>query len=222
MSGDSIVRVVDAEAFERRQTSKGERPSSSVSLSEDNLFWNPESLITTGDYIFGVDTNTLKIDDRTIHVTALTCATKQIKKDGYEGTIQPIQCFDFGDDDEVAEKIGWLIAITAISQSSPGPEAKIFLCTDHDAARLDEINRRVVPMAYGKFLPEGFTMVYARDKGSSIQNKVVKSAHKSAEKVIKVLKNEPPPQQFLRPFLTGETKTKIRRWKNTENLDFFF
>lgn len=222
LSGDSVVSMEDVRPTEWRETTKGLKAKSQAFTSQTG-YVSPEAAIAGADYVFGIDTNTLSKEGRSVHVSCLTCATTQIAQEYFEGSIQQILCVDFQDAECHPERVGWLIAIEAILRSLPHAGADIVLVTDHDLNSLGKINLRQEPVALDRFLPPGFRMVYAADKGTAMPNKLIKAAHTGATKVAKLVLSEDIPGQNVLPLLlNGKEAHGMRRWINDKNSSQFF
>lgn len=222
LSGDNPIALTDVRPTEWRETANGLKIKSQA-LGSDIAYIGPEAALATSDYIFGVDTNTTTFGDRQLHVTCLTCATTAIPSEGYDGTIQQIMCVDFDDEGFPPERIGWLLALDAISRSLPPGDAKVALFTDHDLNALPAINSRQVPLLVDRYLPNGFSLNYATDKGSALTNKVMKAAHKGATKVAKSIRKDGVHSQLVLPYLlNGSADQRIRHWRNEHSSLHFY
>jgi hypothetical protein len=224
MSGDRPVGVTNTKSAEWRKTAiSGLALKSQIDLPECDMFVDPEAILAGADYVFGVDTNQSDIHGTLYNIACLTCATKQIKKDGFDGSIQQIQAVDFQDRGYPAERIGWLFAIEAAQRSGRGSFASVILCTDHDVRAHTDINRRLQPIIEDYLLPPNFRLMYARDKGSSIPNKVIAAAHKGAIAVRRRIEASPPAQpQLILPDLLGAVpRGDLRIWHSDAYRKFF-
>lgn len=222
LSGDDAVPIRDVRSTEWRKTTKGLKVKSQA-FTADKAYINPEAALSEADYVFGIDTNTIIISGKAIHISCLTCVTKQIAPGDFEGSIQQIMCVDFEDAEHPPERIGWLLAVRSITESIPMAGTVTVLCTDHDMNSLPAINDRSAPYIEDRYLPDGIRLIYASDKGSSIPNKLIKSAHKGASKIAKLLSEGTLEGQKILPFLLNEERElRIRRWKNDANSETFF
>lgn len=225
MSGNKPINIKNVNVTEWKETKTKLRIKSSIPTNSSEPFFDPELMLANSRYVFGCDTNTLTVCDRKINICCITCATRLIKPDGFEGSIQQIFCVDFDDSNYTAERIGWIIAIQSIQKSlNRANEAneKVIICTDHDLQAISDINTRKQPIIPGYALPKNMELFYAADRGSTVQNKVVSSAHKGASRVGTLIANNPLPAQIILPNLLGETSNSIRRWQNESNSHLFF
>lgn len=210
MSGDRVVEIADVKAAEWRETAGGLKLKSQMDVQE--AFVAPEAALEGKDYVFGVDTNDVHVSGKKYHVACLTCATRALPAEPYEGTIQHVSALDFVDDEYPAERIGWAFALNAIARSIP-PTELVALCTDHDVRAHTAINKRLQPIIADMLLPPNVSLVYAGDRGSAVQNKVIGSAHKGAKKIEQLLnKGHCPPQRVLEFLMTGRSSSRLRMW----------
>lgn len=214
LSEDRVIDLKDATAAEWRRKSGGELARVSEISIEGNELDSVEAVLRRYDFVFGIDTNQAIVRGVKYNIACLTCATRSVSADGYEGTIQSIQALDFCDVGVPAERVGWLFAIRVVMSGGLKDHHRVLVCTDHDVKAHIEINKRGQPIISDYMLPPNFHIMYARDRGSSIPNKVVAAADKGAANIIKKLLSgaEAPPQLVLSSLLCQAPVRGLRVW----------
>jgi hypothetical protein len=142
------------------------------------------------DVIFAIDTNTNVIQNQNISVSSLIHATmvETSISGSYEISTWKDGFFVFKNCPPhiPAEKNGWHIALNSINSNSVNRERRFALVTDHDIENHNNYNNRKQPIVREFYLPENFTLLYARgDSGNdSILNMLLKECDKNSSKIL--------------------------------------
>ncbi|WP_251134084.1 hypothetical protein [Rhodomicrobium sp. Az07] len=222
MSGQEAVRLVKPTANEWREKRNGKLSRvSEIGIPSDDIIVVPDLALADADYIFGVDTNQLVVGGQNYSVSCLTCATSAIAPEGFLGSIQSIMAVDFCDTEYQSERIGWVFAIEAILRSGISIDQKVIICTDHDVGSHRDLNDRSQALIERYVLPLNFKIVYARDKGITIPNKLISASHKGANRVGSLIKRNRPSLQYIVSYLLGGSDEKPRLWHSNAYNEYF-
>ena len=148
------------------------------------------------DLIVVMDTNTKEIEGERISACSIIhCILQRLpdgEREGYYADFpwQNTLLFRNSPKDLPAEKFGWITEIRRIKNAVPHMESSRFaLVTDHDMDNHNLLNGKKTPIFADIYLPNNFTLLYARGDGSSesILNKLVKHCDKEASIVLEAI-----------------------------------
>lgn len=184
-------RTIPIRSFSQRQYTAQSGKEKVISRIQDKVISGSEDLmrfLSEFDEVIAIDTNTKLIHSEKVSVCSLLQG--DIKKlegsDGYEvsGYIYDMVLFRDCPSEIVPERFGWFVFIERICSNPVYRSCKIGLITDHDMENHARYNERILPIMRDFYLPENFTLIYARDAGKeSVINIFIRECHKNSTSV---------------------------------------
>lgn len=152
---------------------------------------HPDSILSSYDHLFFVDTNTRYIEGTDVNVTASIHAYVTNEKEGKVIRYAPLALLEFWGVNVPPERLGWHAVLTAIEANNELVGARNALIVDSEMSLLASFNERKMPILNDYYLPEKFELKYASaDIGASIANKFIKACDRwSSEKLDDIVRN---------------------------------
>jgi hypothetical protein len=165
------------------------KSTSRVVADPRNLQADIPNWVARYDSIFGVDTNTVELDDQVLSVTCIFRADIEFVGLVWNATISAINALVFVGPKFKPELIGWLHALSVINVD---PLLKVCLVVDSELGALPEINLRTRPIESGIYLPNNVELVYAsadHDKNVPF-NLLISTCDSHSTKLIEKIRND--------------------------------
>ena len=181
------VEIVSFYQGENRQRAYSEK------LPQDGNYNFRETGFLSGyDRIYVIDTNyntNQKVDEEVMAISCFLSFKLTVENENIIPSVlyKHPQFFEFRNPknpNQNAEKIGWYMLVDKICQEGINPGEKIAIITDKDYGQLSRYNLREIPIIGNYFLPEQFSLHYARDKkNTGFLNKMINLCHEEADKL---------------------------------------
>lgn len=153
---------------------------------------HPNSILTSYDNLFFIDTNTKKIESHSVSVTAVIHARMEHMNDRVNIKYALLSVLEFWDADVPPERLGWYAFLTAIETSTEYVGNKNALVVDSELNNISYYNDRKQPILGDYYLPNKFEILYASaDIGASLPNKFIKTCDRLASEKMNDIKENP-------------------------------
>lgn len=179
---------------------------------------NEASLLSSYQYIFAIDTNTILIDKIPVSFAAIAVCILLPAIDNYRSGFLIVSNpggYEFHGLAKNQERLAWTLIQDAIVGSPDfDSQAKYLLLTDHAKSRHFAINAREEPLFAEIMLAENITLGFATsDSGNSLSQKVLRSCDRNAKAFLRDLRARRIPNDYVREFSHGP----IHRFRGVEN-----
>lgn len=179
-------------SYSRENPKKLKKILNKINLNPQQLVVAPNRAFYKYDVIFAVDTNTEKLNDKTVSVC---CAIiSQIKKGSeYDMALFRIsKVIEFWNISKKPELVALTEIIKMITANPDYNENRLIgIIVDTELNSLAKINNREVPILDNIYLPQGFELIYASaDVGKeNLPNILISNCDKTAKDILGLIKN---------------------------------
>lgn len=165
----------------------GKSPKTIIKIPiESNWQLKPvEDYFSSFDFVVAVDTNTKMKDNQKLSCTVASTCRINRKGNRMSLDLWPIYRQIFIDVED-PEKTGWISFIQEFcTYDCYSAGIKVGLIVDHDSGKIQQFNRKEIPVLGDVYLPSGFTLTYATsDVSDYLPNKLISFCDKESNRVL--------------------------------------
>lgn len=150
---------------------------------------NASNVLKNYEYLCAIDTNTRKINGRTLSVSIICIGRWYDEGEYTKFSFDPHLYMDIFDDKHKPELFAWCEFIKLIVKGENNDGDGTFgVIVDSELGDIPNMNNRSIPIYEEYYLPEKFSLVYASaDKSDTVQNKIIKKCDQLATERINYL-----------------------------------
>lgn len=173
-----------------RNSNKSDKVLNQVSSNINTI--DVDRALTSFDFIFGADTNTIRHNDIFLSFGVLAkCEITEKTDNEYRAKVSCYHTLESSNRKKIEniENYFWIYAIRFILEDNSIPiGSKIALVVDSDLGNLGKFNKRELPLADDFYLPPSFNLIYASaDSGMEyLPNKIIRYCDRVAKENLRM------------------------------------
>ena len=185
-SADGQEQPIASHIVTTYERAKGPKLIHHLKVSPENLTYDPNIALTRYTLVLAVDTNKPEtslpnvVFTGIVHAKILPHTDRILKLIFYQGTVLELHNLN-----GPPERFGW--AFVCRSVINLPQTALIAVIVDSDLRSIPSINQRDEPIIGDYYLPDGFELLYATDKGGYIANKLLRLCDRNSREVARLV-----------------------------------